>query len=177
MPEKFAICLLASEVEPLSKTGGLGDVASALTRYLHRAGHDVRLFTPGYDSIDRAACAAEPVAGLTQIPLTVGARNYVFSVLRAQLPQGAFAYLIDCPPLYARGALYTSDPDEHVRFLALTRAALTACQLLGFAPQIVHCNDWHTAFAPLYLRTLYADEPLLARVSTRKRTCSSGSEV
>ena len=166
MPDKFAICLLASEVEPLSKTGGLADVAGALTRYLHRAGHDVRLFTPGYDFIDRAACAAEPVAGLTQVPLTVGARTYRFSILRAALPDGAFAYLIDCPPLYARGRLYTSDPDEHVRFLVLTRAALIACQLLGFAPQIVHCNDWHTAFAPLYLRTLYADQPLFARSRT-----------
>jgi starch synthase len=126
----------------------------------------VRLFTPGYDSIDRAACAAEPVAGLTQIPLAVGARTYLFSVLRAELPEGAFAYLIDCPALYARGALYTSDADEHVRFLVLTRAALTACQLLGFAPQIVHCNDWHTAFAPLYLRTLYAEEPLLTHSRT-----------
>jgi starch synthase len=166
VPEKFAICLLASEVEPLSKTGGLADVAGALTRYLHATGHDVRLFTPGYDSIDRVACGAEPVAGLAKIPLSVGARSYEFSVLRAQLPEGAFAYLIDCPPLYARGALYTSDPDEHVRFLVLTRAALTACRLLGFAPQIVHCNDWHTAFAPLYLRTLYANEPLLARART-----------
>jgi len=166
VPEKFAICLLASEVEPLSKTGGLADVAGALTRYLSLAGHDVRLFTPGYDSIDRSACAAEPVAGLTDVPLEVGARTYHFSVLRAVLPQGSFAYLIDCPALYARGALYTSDPDEHVRFLVLTRAALTTCQLLGFAPQIVHCNDWHTAFAPLYLRTLYADEPLLAHART-----------
>jgi starch synthase len=166
VPEKLAICLLASEVEPLSKTGGLGDVAGALARYLHRAGHDVRLFTPGYDFIDRAACAAEPVAGLTRVPLTVGADTYHFSVLRAALPQGAVAYLIDCPPLYARGVLYTSAPDEHVRFLVLTRAALTACQLLGFAPQIVHCNDWHTAFAPLYLRTLYADEPLFAHSRT-----------
>jgi starch synthase len=166
VPEKLSICLLASEVEPLSKTGGLADVASALTRYLQHAGHDVRLFTPGYDFIDRAACAAEPVAGLTQLPLTVGTRTYFFSVLRAALSQGAFAYLIDCPPLYARGAIYTSDPDEHVRFLVLTRAALTACQLLDFAPQIIHCNDWHTAFAPLYLRTLYADEPLLARART-----------
>ena len=163
MPEKFAICLLASEVEPLSKTGGLGDVAGALTRYLHGAGHDVRLFTPAYDFIDLAACSAEPVAGLGQIALPMGDRTYVFSVLRALLPQGAPAYLIDCPALFARGAIYTSDPDEHVRFLVLTRAALTACQRSGFRPQIVHCHDWHTAFAPLYLRTMYAAEPLLAK--------------
>ncbi len=166
MPEKFAICLLASEVEPLSKTGGLADVAGALTRYLHGAGHDVRLFSPAYDFIDRAACSAEPVAGLTQIPLTLGPDTYVFSVLRASLGQGASAYLIDCPALYARGTIYTSDPDEHVRFLLLTRAALTACQRLGFAPQILHCNDWHTAFTPLYLRTVYADEPVFARART-----------
>jgi starch synthase len=166
VPEKFAICLLASEVEPLSKTGGLADVAGALTRYLHGAGHDVRLFSPAYDFIDRAACDARPVAGLTDIPLSVGAKTYAFSVLLASLPQGAPVYLIDCPALYARSTIYTSDPDEHVRFLVLTRAALLACRQLRFRPQIVHCNDWHTAFAPLYLRTLFADEPLLASART-----------
>src|SRR5262249_62120574 len=87
-------------------------------------------------------------------------------LLRAALPQDAFASLFVCPPPSPRGALSSSDPDERGRFLAVTRAALTACRLLGFAPQIVHCNDWHTAFAPLYLRTLYADEPLLARART-----------
>src|SRR5579864_1224759 len=158
--------MLASEVAPLSKTGGLADVAGGLTRYLHGAGHDIRLFSPAYDFIDRGACSALPVTGLTRIPLTVGARTFVFSVLRATLAPGAFVYLIDCPALYARGRIYTADADEHVRFLVLTRAALIACQRLGFAPQIVHCNDWHTAFAPLYLRTLYAQEPLFAHSRT-----------
>ena len=166
MPEKLAICLLASEVEPLSKTGGLGDVSGGLTRYLHGAGHDVRLFTPCYASIERAAYAAQPVAALQRVPLAVGPNDYVFSVLRAQLPGGAPAYLIDCPALYARTALYTSDPDEHLRFLAFTRAALTACQRLGWAPQVLHCNDWHTAFAPLFLRTVWEDEPLFAATRT-----------
>ena len=166
MHERLAICLLASEVEPLSKTGGLADVSGALTRYLYGAGHDVRLFTPCYASIERAAYAAQPVAALQQVPLAVGPNNYRFSVLRAQLPGGAPAYLIDCPALYARTALYTSDPDEHLRFLAFTRAALTACQRLGWAPQVLHCNDWHTAFAPLLLRTVWEDEPLFASTRT-----------
>ena len=70
------------------------------------------------------------VTGLTDVPLALGPHDYVFSVLRAVLPGGAPAYLIDCPALYARGSVYTADPDEHLRFLALTRAALLACQRL-----------------------------------------------
>jgi starch synthase len=153
-PGKLAICLLASEVAPLSKTGGLGDVAGALTKYLHADGHDARLFTPLYSSIERAALAPKPVAGLTSIPLAIGAHRYTFSVLEARLPgTEAPVYLVDCPVLYARATLYTADVDEHLRFIAFTRAALIACERLGFRAQILHCNDWHTAFAPLFLRT------------------------
>jgi starch synthase len=166
VPSPLSICLLASEAEPLSKTGGLGDVAGALAKYLHGAGHDVRLFTPRYASVDPAAWGAEPLAALTELPLAVGPHRFVFSVLRAQLPGGAPAYLIDCPALYARETLYTADPDEHVRFLAFTRAALISCERLGWTPQAVHCNDWHTAFAPLFLRTLYPDSEAFAGTRT-----------
>jgi starch synthase len=166
VPEKLAICILASEVTPLSKTGGLADVAGALAKYLHGAGHDVRVFTPGYSSIDRAAWDTTLVPGLSQIPLQVGPHSYVFSVLQARLPGGAAVYLIDCPVLYARPALYTTDPDEHLRFLALTRAALLVCQRQQWAPQVFHCNDWHTAFAPLFLRTIWEKEPLFAAART-----------
>jgi starch synthase len=163
---RLAICLLASEVAPLSKTGGLGDVAGALAKYLHAGGHDVRLFTPYYSSIERAALAARPIAGLTRLPLALGAHRYVFSVLAAALPGGAPLFLVDCPALYARPSLYTSDPDEHLRFLAFTRAALTSCARLGWRVQILHCNDWHTAFAPLLLRTEYGREAPFAATRT-----------
>ena len=160
------VLAVASEVYPIVKTGGLADVAGALGKYLHGAGHDVRLFTPCYASIDRAAFAVEPVPGLARIPLSLGSHSYVFSLLRAVLPGGAPAYLIDCPALYARSAIYTTDPDEHLRFLALTRAALLACQRLAWAPGVIHCNDWHTAFAPLFLRAVWSREPLFAAART-----------
>jgi starch synthase len=166
VPEKYAICLLASEAAPLSKTGGLADVAGALTRYLHAAGHDVRLFTPCYGSIERATYGVEPLAGLQQLPLAVGPHHYVFSVLRAQLPGGAPAFLIDCPQLYDRGTLYTADPDEHLRFLAFTRAALIAVTRMQWPVQLLHCNDWHSAFAPLLLRTVWEQEPLFRATRT-----------
>lgn len=167
-PGKLAVCLLTSEVAPLSKTGGLADVTGALAKSLHAAGHDVRLFTPFYSSIDRAALAARPVPALQRLPLALGTHRYLVSVLEAALPGagGAPVYLVDCPALYARATLYTSDPDEHLRFIALTHAVFASCAGLGWAPQIFHCNDWHTAFAPLFLRTEYGREALFARART-----------
>jgi len=159
----FRVCLLAAEVAPLSKTGGLADVAGALAKYLAAGGHDVRLFTPLYASIDRAKFPVRPVEGLQHVPLQVGPHRYVFSVVTTRLPDSdALVYLIDCPVLYARPVIYTTDPDEHLRFLAFTRAVLATCRHLSWSPQILHCNDWHTAFGPLFIRAMLESEPLFA---------------
>ena len=161
---KPTVCLLASEAAPLSKTGGLADVSASLTKYLHAAGHDVRLFTPFYSSIDRTRIRTQPVEGLRDLQLELGLHRYRFSVYGTELPQcTAPVYLIHCPELFARKTLYTADPDEHLRFLAFTRAAFACCQQLGWAPDILHCNDWHTAFAPLFLKASYDWDRLFAR--------------
>ena len=159
--------MLASEATPFAKTGGLADVAGALTRHLHAAGHDVRLVMPLYSQIDRTAHGIEPVAGYSDQPLEFGPHRYRWSLHVAPLPRsGARAWFIDIPVLHARGTLYGNAPDEHLRFIALTRAALELCQRWGWAPQILHCNDWHTAFAPLLLRTAYAWDRLFDPVRT-----------
>src|SRR5215470_10355212 len=119
----LSVCLLASEATPLSKTGGLADVSSALTKYLHAAGHDVRLFTPLYSSINRDKFPMRPVEGLQNMDVAVGSHRYVMSVMTTPMPgSSASIYLIDCPALYSRATLYTEDADEHLRFLAFTRA-------------------------------------------------------
>ena len=152
----LTVCLMASEAAPLSKTGGLADVSSALTKYLHAAGHHVRLFTPLYSSIDRGKFRLRPVEGLQNMDVVVGPHRYVMSVMTTPMPGSAASiYLLDCPALYARATLYTAEPDEHLRFLAFTRAVFVCCQRMQWSPQILHCNDWHTAFAPLFLKAAY----------------------
>jgi len=159
----LTVCLLASEAAPLSKTGGLADVSSALTKYLHAAGHDVRLFTPLYSSINRSKFPMQPVEGMQNMDVGVGEHSYVMSVMSTRMPGStALIYLIDCPALFSRPTLYTTDADEHLRFLAFTRAAFVCCQRMQWSPQILHCNDWHTAFAPLFLKALYDWDRLFA---------------
>jgi starch synthase len=156
------IAFIASEIAPLAKTGGLADATGALMGYLHGEGHDVRGFLPLYSSIDPKAFGSSPVEGLMDLPLEIGAHRFRYSVARARLPRSqAAVYLIDCPALYARPGIYTHDGDEHVRFLALTRAALECCQRMTWSPHVLHCHDWHSAFGPLYLKTLYSWDRLL----------------
>lgn len=155
------ICFIASEVAPLAKTGGLADVAGALTKYLHQAGHDVRTFMPLYRQVDRRQLEIWPVDFLRDIPLQLGPHSFKFSVHTARLPGSrAMLYLVDAPALFDRDRIYGNAADEHLRFLLLTHAALISCQHMGFAPHVLHCNDWHTGFGPLLLRTVYAWDKL-----------------
>jgi starch synthase len=162
------ICFVASEVAPLAKTGGLADVAGALPRYLKEAGHDVRLVMPLYSSVDLKKLDASPVAQAQNVAVNLGTHQVRFSVLVATLPGTTVpVYLLDCPAFYGHPELYGNAPDEHLRFLLLQRGALELCQRLAFAPDIFHCNDWHTALAPLLLKTAYAwDRNIFAKTRT-----------
>ena len=122
-----SICMLASEATPFAKTGGLADVAGALTKQLHLSGHDVRLVLPVSAQIDRAAHGIAPVEGFADLPLEFGPHRWRWSLHSAPLPRsGARAWFIDVPGLFARSTLYTDDPDEHLRFIAFTRAEAVA---------------------------------------------------
>lgn len=161
------ICFVASEIAPLAKSGGLADVAGALPRYLHAKGHDIRLFMPLYSSIGLSALGASHVDAAQDIDLDLGAHRYRFSLLEARLPGSDVPlYLIHCPAAFDRPSIYTSAPDEHLRFLVLQRATLESCQRLAFSPDIVHCNDWHTALTPVLLKTAYAWDRLFAASKT-----------
>lgn len=156
------VLCVASEMAPFAKTGGLGDVMAALPKALRRAGHDVRVFLPRYDRIEAHALGLE--AALAPFELRLGAHAYTVTILHAAKEPGT--YLVHCPALYARGAIYTSDADEHRRFLALGWAALMACQRLGFSPDILQCNDWQAALLPLILHTRFRWDRLFAQTRT-----------
>ena len=157
------LCVLSSEILPYAKTGGLADVAGALVQNLRLLGHHVYAFMPLYAAVRAAHPELQPVLGVQHVPMAIGDTEYRFSLQTASFPGTDIAmYFIDCPALYDRAGFYTTDPDEHRRFLLFTRAALEGCRRLGIAPDIFHCNDWHTAFLPLYLKSIYSADPMLA---------------
>ena len=161
--EKLRICLVSSELAPLAKTGGLADVSSALTTYLHESGHDVRTLIPRYKRVDEAGIEIRPVEALADMVIRFGDRDVRCGIDRGTIPGTKTpVYLLRCPAFYGRDSIYTNDDDEYLRFTLLSRAALEMCQRMGFAPHIMSCHDWQTGLIPLYLRSTYAWDKLFS---------------
>ncbi|HET7671616.1 MAG TPA: glycogen synthase GlgA [Burkholderiales bacterium] len=142
------VLFVTPECAPFTKTGGLGDVSAALPAALRALGVDVRVLLPAYTEA-RAACpGAKERARLRLLGHDV------------TLLEGEECMLLDCPELYMRpGGPYQDAsgadwPDNAVRFGVLSRAAAvlgSASSPLDWRPEIVHCNDWPTGLAPVYL--------------------------
>jgi starch synthase len=162
--EYVNILYVTSEVARYAKTGGLADVSAALPAYLGRAGHDVRVFMPYYSRVDERGATFEAV--LRDIEIRLGNHHHEVAIVRAARPGDAPVHLVHCPALYHRPGLYTSDPDEHLRFLVLVRAALEACGRMQFAPDVIHANDWQAALAPLTLKVRYSWDRVFDRART-----------
>ncbi|MCB9899368.1 MAG: glycogen synthase GlgA [Planctomycetes bacterium] len=162
--QPLRVCIVSSEVAPLAKTGGLADVSAALAGELHRRGHDVRLVMPLYRRMREAGRPFRDVPGLIDREMSFGPRRGRWSVRATPLPGKDLDVLcVDVPELYDRDGIYTQDDDEHLRFGLLSRVCLALCQESGWAPDILHLNDWHVGPAALYLRLLASWDTLFAK--------------
>jgi starch synthase len=154
--------MLGSEALPFSKTGGLADVLGALPHALARLGWDVTLVVPRYRQT-----SVGDATFVERFELRVGGVTAEVGVFEAPLGS-ARALLIDEPTLYDRDHLYATEigdyPDNPRRFAVLVRAAFEFALRHKKRPTVVHGHDWQAGLAPVYLKSLYATDPLLAGV-------------
>ncbi|SEG17008.1 glycogen synthase GlgA [Nitrosomonas ureae] len=157
--QKLRVLFITSEVYPLCKTGGLGDVSAALPVALRALHSDVRLLLPGYPQVMTGVKYKYKVAGfstLSQFPPA--------SLLSARLPlsgtESIPVFVIDCPGLYNReGGPYMDAfghdwPDNALRFGLLSKIGAilgSDTSPIAWHPHIVHCNDWQSGLTPAYL--------------------------
>ncbi len=163
------IVMLASEAVPFSKTGGLADVAGSLPRALERLGVESSLIIPFHRRFSKAAPAIESTGVSLRIP--VGSKLVEGSVFKSKLPGSRVsAYLIDQADYFDREGVYQQQgvdfADNFERFLFFSRAALETMRLLELEPDVIHCNDWQTGLAPVYLEELYRSRTGFERVGT-----------
>jgi starch synthase len=149
------ILFVSAEAYPFAKTGGLGDVAGSLPKALAELGHEVNLIMPRYRGMDRWRVDLGPF----DVPM--GRGKEVAALKEGNLTHRVPVLMVDHLGYFDREAIY-GYRDDGQRFALFCRAVLEACRYIDFSPDVIHCNDWHTALIPAYLRSFYSQERHLA---------------
>ena len=146
------VLLASAECAPLSKTGGLADVVGTLPKSLAKLGIDARVITPYHRCIKDKY--ASQVQHMFYFYVQLGWRREYVGIEKLEL-DGMTVYLVD-NERYFGDKIYRSEYMEELeQYAFFTRAVLDAIPNLDFTPEIVHCNDWHTAMIPMLAKTQY----------------------
>ncbi len=160
------VAMVSPEIRPFAQTGGLGDMVGGLTHALAQLGLKVSLIMPAY----RSALHGSFSLGETgmKFPVPVADRKEEATVLTTQVGPGISVYLIRADRYFDRDDLYGTRagdyPDNAERFVFFTRAALEV--LRTRPPQVLHCHDWQTALAIVFLKSQPEWYPELSSVRT-----------
>lgn len=162
--KKMQVVFASAEAAPFVKTGGLGDVAGSLPRALVAAGADVIVMVPKYGTI--ASEYTDRMEHVADFYVSLGWRNEYCGLERLVI-DGVTYLFIDNERYFKRDYPYGFF-DDGERFAFFSKAVTESLQHLpeGFQCDVLHCNDWHTALAPVFLREFYQGLPLYERVKT-----------
>src|SRR2546421_11289674 len=161
--QPLKILILAAEIVPFAKVGGLADVVGALPKSLRSLGHDVRLAMPRYGQIDPERFDLQTL--LDAVTVNMSDFRVQVSVRQGTIGNEIPVYMIDAPRFFDRENIY-GYTDDGERFILFCRAALDAARSLSWSPDVIHCNDWQTGIVPNWMHTVYRDDPFFAGTAT-----------
>lgn len=157
---EIKIAFLSAEVAPLAKTGGLGDVAGSLPKELVKLGVNIIIFMPFYGLIDAKKYKIKKIRG---IKVPADDKNEPAEIWETVLPGTNIPVFLIKHKFFnpkhiyihqriMKSAKYTRSFDDIKRFAFFSQACLSAMKALDFQPDVIHCNDWHTALISILLK-------------------------
>lgn len=142
------ILFVTSECAPFSKSGGLADVAFSLPPALKAAGNEIAMITPLYQCVRNRF--GDELTRVKEKTIYLGATPYSCGLYRGDRG-GVTVWFVEYAAFFDRPGLYGYD-DDALRFAFFSRAVIELLPELDFMPEILHCNDWETALAVIYLK-------------------------
>ncbi len=164
---KLNLVMAASEAAPYAKTGGLADVVGALSKALVARGISVSVFLPLYAQIDQKRFPLKSTGKTITVPIS---DRFETGEIFSHEIAGVQYYFIKHDPYFSRPGLYGTNEgdyaDNAARFVFFSRAVLESIKALDLRPHILHSHDWHTGLIPVYLKTVYLNEPSFQETAT-----------
>jgi len=161
---KLKVMLAASEMTPYAKTGGLADVVSSLPKALADLRNvDAIAVIPKYGFIDDSYYSLKELPDT--IRFTMSGFPYEIKVKYLEFPEGCKAYFLEHSGILSRSNIYGYNDDGY-RFALFARACIELARFINFKPDVFHCHDWHAGMIPVYLKTIYREDPFFKDTAT-----------
>ncbi len=158
-----SVLLVASECVPFIKTGGLADVVGSLPKYFDKSKYDVRVMLPKYLCIKEEY--RSQMKYITHFYTDFCFRNQYVGILEMEY-QGVKFYFIDSEFYFGGPWPYSNMYEDIEKFSFFSKAVLSSLPLIGFRPDIIHCNDWQTGLVSVYLNDSFQGDPFFRGIKT-----------
>jgi len=162
----YKILYVASEINPFLQTTEVADFVRALPQAMQERGMEIRILVPRFGLINERKNRLHEVVRLSGINISVGDEEKPLVIKVASIPNAKLqVYFIDNEDYFHRKSVFFDKEekfheDNDDRAIFFCKGVLETVKKLGWAPDIVHCNDWMTSFIPLYLKTTYKNDPI-----------------
>ncbi len=160
------VLFISSEMNPFLQGSSVSEIARILPQAIQEQDNEIRILVPRFGVINERRNRLHEVVRLSGINITIDDNDNPLIIKVASLPEAKMqVYFLDNEDYFHRKFVYTDEnneffPDNDERTIFFCKGALETVKKLGWAPDIIHCHGWMTSLIPLYMRSLYKDEPV-----------------
>ena len=163
---KLRILYVASEINPFLQTSEVAAFVRRLPQGMQERGMEIRILVPRFGTINERKNRLHEVVRLSGINIAVGEEEKPLVIKVASIPNAKLqVYFIDNEDYFHRKSVFFDKEDKFYedndeRAIFFCKGVIETVKKLGWAPDIVHCNDWITSLIPMYLKTTYKNDPI-----------------
>ena len=160
------VLFVSSEMSPFLKVSSVAELARSLPQAIQEKDNEIRVLMPRFGCINERRNRLHEVVRLSGINITIDDNDNPLTIKVASLPEAKMqVYFLDNEDYFHRKFVYANEKEEFYadndeRTIFFCKGALETVKKLGWAPDIIHCQGWMTSLIPLYIKTIYKDEPV-----------------
>ena len=160
------VLFISSEMNPFLQGSSVSEIARLLPQAIQEKDNEIRILVPRFGVINERRNRLHEVVRLSGINITIEDNDNPLVIKVASIPDAKMqVYFLDNEDYFHRKYVYTNEnneffPDNDERTIFFCKGAIETVKKLGWSPDIIHCQGWMTSLIPLYLKTLYKDEPV-----------------
>lgn len=168
----FRILYVASEINPFLQTSEVAEFVRRLPQAMQERGMEIRILVPRFGLINERKNRLHEVVRLSGINIAVGEEEKPLVIKVASIPNAKLqVYFIDNEDYFHRKSVFYDKEDNFYedndeRAIFFCKGVIETVKKLGWAPDVVHCNDWMTSLIPMYLKTTYKNDPIFQNTKT-----------